>query len=124
MSLDRTDFGILRLLQNNAGLSNKQIAAGAGVSESAVKATLQQLFRKARVRTRAQLVRITVEGSLGSTRVAAEPATVRVPRPAASSPHNSAPLKWANATSLAKSSQLSFNCDSSLSGGSARDLVT
>ena len=50
------------------GLTNKEIGARVGVSESAVKATLQQLFRKARVRTRAQLVRITVEGSLGSTR--------------------------------------------------------
>jgi DNA-binding NarL/FixJ family response regulator len=49
------------------GLTNKQIAAGAGVSESAVKATLQQLFRKTRVRTRAQLVRIAIEGSLGGT---------------------------------------------------------
>jgi DNA-binding NarL/FixJ family response regulator len=50
------------------GLTSKEIGARVGVSESAVKATLQQLFRKARVRTRAQLVRITVEGSLGSTR--------------------------------------------------------
>ena len=49
------------------GLTNKEIGAHVGVSESAVKATLQQLFRKARVRTRAQLVRIAVEGSLGST---------------------------------------------------------
>jgi DNA-binding NarL/FixJ family response regulator len=50
------------------GLTNKEIGTHVGVSESAVKATLQQLFRKARVRTRAQLVRIAVEGSLGSTR--------------------------------------------------------
>jgi DNA-binding NarL/FixJ family response regulator len=52
------------------GLTNKEIGARVGVSESAVKATLQQLFRKAHVRTRAQLVRIAVEGSLGSTRKA------------------------------------------------------
>jgi DNA-binding NarL/FixJ family response regulator len=52
------------------GLTNKEIGARVGVSESAVKATLQQLFRKARVRTRAQLVRIAVEGTLGSTRKA------------------------------------------------------
>ena len=52
------------------GLTSKEIGARVGVSESAVKATLQQLFRKARVRTRAQLVRIAVEGSLGSTRKA------------------------------------------------------
>jgi DNA-binding NarL/FixJ family response regulator len=50
------------------GLSNKQIAVELGVSESAVKATLQKLFRKTRVRTRAQLVRVIVDGSLDSTR--------------------------------------------------------
>ena len=48
------------------GLTNKQIATGLGVSESAVKATLQHLFDKTQVRTRAQLVRIVVEGSLGA----------------------------------------------------------
>ena len=47
------------------GLTNKEIAAKLGVSESAVKATLQQLFQKTRVRTRSQLVRIAIEGSLG-----------------------------------------------------------
>jgi DNA-binding NarL/FixJ family response regulator len=51
------------------GLTNKQIAAEIGVSEGAVKATLQHLFRKTHVRTRAQLVRIAVEGSLGVTPV-------------------------------------------------------
>ena len=53
------------------GRTNKQIAIDVGVSESAVKATLQHLFRKTQVRTRAQLVRVVVEGSLsaaGSTR--------------------------------------------------------
>jgi DNA-binding NarL/FixJ family response regulator len=50
------------------GLTNKEIAAQLGVSESAVKATLQQLFQKARVRTRSQLVRIALESSLGATR--------------------------------------------------------
>jgi len=49
------------------GLTNKQIAADIGVSEGAVKATLQHLFRKAHVRTRAQLVRVAIEGSLGAT---------------------------------------------------------
>jgi DNA-binding NarL/FixJ family response regulator len=47
------------------GLTNKQIGFDIGVSESAVKGTLQHLFRKTRVRTRAQLVRAVVEGSLG-----------------------------------------------------------
>jgi DNA-binding CsgD family transcriptional regulator len=42
------------------GLTNKQIAEQVGASEPAVKATLQQLFRKAHVRTRAQLVRVAL----------------------------------------------------------------
>jgi len=46
------------------GLSNKEIGSEEGVSESAVKATLQQLFRKMRVRRRAQLVRLAIEGAL------------------------------------------------------------
>jgi DNA-binding NarL/FixJ family response regulator len=43
------------------GLGNKEIAAKIGVSESSVKATLQQLFDKTGVRTRSQLVRIALE---------------------------------------------------------------
>jgi two-component system, NarL family, nitrate/nitrite response regulator NarL len=43
------------------GLANKEIAARIGVSESSVKATLQQLFSKTGVRTRSQLVRIVLE---------------------------------------------------------------
>ena len=50
------------------GLTNKEIAGQLGVSESAVKATLQQLFQKTRVRTRSQLVRIALESSLGASR--------------------------------------------------------
>jgi DNA-binding NarL/FixJ family response regulator len=50
------------------GLTNKEIGGQLGVSESAVKATLQQLFQKTRVRTRSQLVRIALESSLGPTR--------------------------------------------------------
>jgi len=50
------------------GLTNKEIAAHLGVSESAVKATLQQLFQKTHVRTRSQLVRIALESSLSTTR--------------------------------------------------------
>lgn len=44
------------------GCTNKQIGIALGVTESAVKATLQHLFRKTQVRTRAQLVRVVVEG--------------------------------------------------------------
>lgn len=50
------------------GLTNKEIAAQIGVSEGAVKATLQQLFQKTRVRTRSQLVRIALETSLATAR--------------------------------------------------------
>jgi DNA-binding NarL/FixJ family response regulator len=45
------------------GLSNKEIAARLNASESAIKATLQQLFDKLHVRTRSQLVRVALEGS-------------------------------------------------------------
>jgi DNA-binding NarL/FixJ family response regulator len=43
------------------GLANKEIAEQIGVSESSVKATLQQLFSKTGVHTRSQLVRIALE---------------------------------------------------------------
>ena len=43
------------------GASNKQIADQIGVTESAVKGTVQQLFNKTGVRTRSQLVRIALE---------------------------------------------------------------
>jgi DNA-binding NarL/FixJ family response regulator len=50
------------------GLTNKEIGAQLGVTDGAVKATLQQLFQKTGVRTRSQLVRIALEGSLGPPR--------------------------------------------------------
>ena len=43
------------------GLSNKQIADQLQISETAVKACLQQLFTKTGVRTRSQLVRVALE---------------------------------------------------------------
>jgi two-component system, NarL family, nitrate/nitrite response regulator NarL len=43
------------------GLANKQIADRLQISESATKASLQQLFSKTGVRTRSQLVRIALE---------------------------------------------------------------
>jgi two-component system nitrate/nitrite response regulator NarL len=43
------------------GLANKQIGERLQISESAVKACLQQLFAKTGVRTRSQLVRIALE---------------------------------------------------------------
>jgi two-component system nitrate/nitrite response regulator NarL len=53
------DRRVLRLLLE--GASNKEIARDLGLSESAVKASLQQLFAKTGVRTRSQLVRIALE---------------------------------------------------------------
>jgi DNA-binding NarL/FixJ family response regulator len=43
------------------GLTNKEIAARVQASETAVKATIQELFHKAGVRTRSQLVRVAIE---------------------------------------------------------------
>ena len=43
------------------GLTNKEIGVHLGISESSVKAVLQQLFEKTGVRTRSQLVRIALE---------------------------------------------------------------
>jgi len=43
------------------GLANKEIADKLNISESSVKAALQQLFSKTGVRTRSQLVRIALE---------------------------------------------------------------
>ena len=43
------------------GLANKEIAARLSLSESGVKAVLQQMFHKAGVRTRSQLVRVALE---------------------------------------------------------------
>jgi DNA-binding NarL/FixJ family response regulator len=71
----REETGVRRLLTEREqevlrgifeGLSNKEIAVQIGVSEGAVKATLQQLFQKTRVRTRSQLVRIALETSLAT----------------------------------------------------------
>jgi len=47
------------------GMSNKEIAAQLEISESYVKAVLQQLFGKTGVRTRSQLVRVALEKHLG-----------------------------------------------------------
>lgn len=50
---------VLRGILN--GLANKEIAWKLRVSETSVKATIQELFQKAGVRTRSQLVRIAIE---------------------------------------------------------------
>jgi DNA-binding NarL/FixJ family response regulator len=46
------------------GLTNKMIGHKLGISEGRVKASVQQLFGKAGVRTRSRLVREALEGSL------------------------------------------------------------
>jgi DNA-binding CsgD family transcriptional regulator/PAS domain-containing protein len=57
--LNNRELGVLRLLVQ--GLANKEIAARMEVSEGTIKNTLQQLFARTNVRTRAQLVRIAFE---------------------------------------------------------------
>jgi PAS domain S-box-containing protein len=57
--LNTREMEVLRFLVQ--GLANKEIATRMEVSESTVKNTLQQLFAKANVRTRAQLVRVALE---------------------------------------------------------------
>jgi len=47
------------------GLGNKEIGTRLEISESSVKAALQQLFHKTGVRTRSQLVRIALEQFAG-----------------------------------------------------------
>lgn len=49
---------LLRILD---GFTNKDIASQLTISESSVKATIQELFHKAGVRTRSQLVRTAIE---------------------------------------------------------------
>jgi len=58
-SLNPREVEVLKLVVQ--GLANKEIAARMEISESAVKNCLQQLFGKADVRTRSQLVRVALE---------------------------------------------------------------
>src|SRR5260370_40415524 len=62
---DRERHVLLGML---GGLTNKKIGANMGLSESSVKNIVQRLFGKAGVKTRSQLVRVALEGSLGTTR--------------------------------------------------------
>lgn len=57
--LTNRDRQVLRLLLE--GKSNRDISAALGISESAAKGALQQLFARTGVRTRSQLVRIALE---------------------------------------------------------------
>jgi len=58
-ALNDRELSVLRLVVQ--GLANKEIATSLCVSESTVKNTLQQLFAKTNVRTRARLVREALE---------------------------------------------------------------
>ena len=49
------------------GLTNRKIGENLGLSESSVKTAVQQLFYRTGVRTRGQLVRVALEGTLGPT---------------------------------------------------------
>ena len=59
VALTDREMQVLRSLVQ--GLANKEIASRMEVSESTIKNTLQQLFAKTNVRTRAQLVRVALE---------------------------------------------------------------
>ena len=59
ITIDSRERAVLTLVVE--GLSNKEISTRLNLSESAVKATLQNLFEKVGVRTRAQLVRFAFE---------------------------------------------------------------
>jgi DNA-binding NarL/FixJ family response regulator len=58
-SLSERQHQVLRSILD--GLANKEIASKLQVSETSIKATIQELFNKAGVRTRSQLVRIAIE---------------------------------------------------------------
>lgn len=58
-ALSDREFEVVRFLVQ--GLANKEIASRMDISESTVKNTLQQLFAKTNVRSRAQLVRVALE---------------------------------------------------------------
>ncbi len=57
--LNARETEVMRLVCQ--GLANKEIAGKMNISDSGVKNTLQQLFAKTEVRTRAQLVRVALE---------------------------------------------------------------
>ena len=63
-SLDDRERNVL--LGIVGGLSNRKIGENLGISESSVKNVVQRLFGKSGVKTRSQLVRVALEGSLGA----------------------------------------------------------
>ena len=73
------------------GLTNRKIGDNMGLTESSVKNVVQQLFRKAGVKTRSQLVRVALEGSLGSTRQLIKQHPNEMPRGAPPKPPEQCP---------------------------------
>jgi two-component system, NarL family, nitrate/nitrite response regulator NarL len=73
---DREEKVLLGII---GGFSNRKIGENVGLSEGTVKSVVQQLFRKARVRKRGQLVRVALEGSLGAARESAKQARSALP---------------------------------------------
>jgi DNA-binding NarL/FixJ family response regulator len=63
------------------GLSNGMTGTRMGVSESTIKAVVQQLFNKAGVRTRSQLLRIALEGPAGRDTESKDKPKDRAPAP-------------------------------------------
>jgi DNA-binding NarL/FixJ family response regulator len=62
---DRAQKVLLGIL---AGFTNKKIGGNLGLSAGSVKTSVQQLFSRTGVRTRSQLVRAALEGSLGTAK--------------------------------------------------------
>jgi two-component system nitrate/nitrite response regulator NarL len=79
MSRNLTDREEKVLLGILGGLSNRKIGESTGLPECAVKGVVQQLFRKAGVRKRGQLVRVALESSLCGGRVVAKRARNAMP---------------------------------------------
>lgn len=72
------------------GLTNKKIGNDLGIAESSVKNILQGIFGRTGVRTRSQLVRLAMEGSLGAFQSAVHKRKGKRAAPGGSQPENAA----------------------------------
>jgi len=75
--LDERECNVMRGILG--GLSNKTIGDSMGLSESSVKNVVQRLFHKGGVNTRAQLVRMALEGAFGAPDVLGRHADYSIP---------------------------------------------
>ena len=73
---DRQEKVLLGIL---GGLTNREIGGNIGLSEGTVKSVVRQLFLRAGVRKRSQLVRTALDGSLGVARGVAKRARGAMP---------------------------------------------